>query len=214
MYIQFDYSCWFQAPRDISSPFTRLYFAPLCSHELRNDILLLLHCKITRIYTNVSVRSLPFHCLSSLSPPLSLSDIPIPFNPRFRDRTTNASDPDDAIDGISSSNNLHGQVESFLCTFFQSFHYAIKIVRVTRMMMIALLRFRECNVYKMLGMWVSRLEGRINAITGDLVLSLLHVYIYNFCLCFSKNVARISHNASCIRDRLSFHSPLVQSRSL
>lgn len=147
-------------------------------------------------------------------PPLSLSDIPIPFNPRFRDRTTNASDPDDAIDGIFSSNNLHGQVESFLCTFFQSFHYAIKIVRVTRMMMIALLRFRECNVYKMLGMWVSRLEGRINAITGDLVLSLLHVYIYNFCLCFSKNVARISHNASCIRDRLSFHSPLVQSRSL
>lgn len=147
-------------------------------------------------------------------PPLSLSDIPIPFNPRFRDRTTNASDPDDAIDGISSSNNLHGQVESFLCTFFQSFHYAIKIVWVTRMMMIALLRFRECNVYKMLGMWVSRLEGRINAITGDLVLSLLHVYIYNFCLCFSKNIARISHNASYIRDRLSFHSPLVQSRSL
>lgn len=152
--------------------------------------------------------------LSLFSLPVSLSDIPIPFNPRFRDRTTNASDPDDAIDGISSSNNLHGQVESFLCTFFQSFHYAIKIVRVTRMMMIALLRFRECNVYKMLGMWVSRLEGRINAITGDLVLSLLHVYIYNFCLCFSKNVARISHNASCIRDRLSFHSPLVQSRSL
>lgn len=90
--------------------------------------------------------------LSLFSLPPSLSDIPIPFNPRFRDRTTNASDPDDAIDGISSSNNLHGQVESFLCTFFQSFHYAIKIVRVTRMMMIALLRFRECNVYKMLGM--------------------------------------------------------------
>lgn len=77
------------------------------------------------------------------------------------------------------SNNLHGQVESFLCTFFQSFHYAIKIVRVTRMMMIALLRFRECNVYKMLRMWVSRLDGGKNKRyhRGSSIISLTCIHI-------------------------------------